>query len=180
MNAQLPPGVTGTTLLVWIVLIALIVFRASRPQKISVLRMWVSPVLLMALAGFAIYATERLHPTPLWEVAIAVIVGLAAGIPIGALRGRHTEVHATEKHGLMLMGASWATALLYVGAFALRFAIRLVVPLTSPAGTAVGDGLLAFAIAIVAATYFVVYRKYEVLDHTPTSATAASPSSRLD
>ena len=165
MNVQLPAGVTGTTLLVWIVLIALIVIRASRPQKISVVRLWISPILLMAVAGFAIYATERLHPTPLWEVALAVIVGLAAGIPIGALRGRHTEVHATEKHGVMRMGASWATTLLYVGAFAVRFAIRLVVPLTSPFGTAVGDGLLACAIAIIAATYVAVYRKYEVLDH---------------
>ncbi len=180
MNAQLPAGVTGTTLLIWIALITLIVFRASRPQKISVVRMWVSPILLMALAGFAMYATERLHPTPLWQVAIAVIAGLAAGIPLGALRGRHTEVHTTEKHGVMRMGASWATALLYVGAFALRFAIRLVVPLTSPAGTAVGDGLLAFAIAIIAATYFVVYRKYQMLDHALTGATAASPNSRLD
>jgi len=52
-------GVTGTTLLVWIVLIALIVFRASRPPKISVARMWVSPILLMALAGFAIFVVYR-------------------------------------------------------------------------------------------------------------------------
>ena len=166
MNAQLPAGVTGTTLLIWIVMIALIVFRASRPQKISVTRMLVSPILLVAIAGFSIYTTERIFPTPIWEVAIAVVLGLAAGVPVGVLRGRHTEVHATEKHGVMRLGASWATALLYVGAFGLRFAIRLFVPITSPLGSAIGDGLLAFAIAIVAATYFIVFQKYEALDHS--------------
>jgi hypothetical protein len=33
----------------------------------------------------------------------------------------------------------------------------------------IGDGLLAFAIVFIGASYFVIFRKYERLAHTPTA-----------
>jgi O-antigen/teichoic acid export membrane protein len=155
----------GTTIVMWIVIAGIVLFRASRPQRTSVTRMWVMAGLLMIIAASVIYSTENLYHAPALEVAIAIVLGLAAGIPVGMLRGRHTQVSATNRHGVMQLGPSWATAAIYIGAFALRGAIRFVVPATSPIGTVIGDGLLAFAIGIVAATYFAVYQKYECLDH---------------
>jgi hypothetical protein len=140
-------------------------FRASRPQRISVTRMWFAPSILMVAAGFLIYSGIERFATPAWTIAVAVVLGLAAGIPVGILRGHHTDVKATDRHGVMLLGASWATALIYMGAFGLRFAIKAILPMTSPLGAVVGDGLLIFAIAIIGTTYFVVFRKYEALDH---------------
>lgn len=155
----------GTQIFIWIAIIALILFRASRPQRISVTRMWVMAAVLMLLGAFAIYGYEVMNPAPAWEVVLAVALGVAAGIPVGILRGHHTQVSATDKHGVMQLGPSWMTAGIYIAAFGVRALLRILVPVTSPLGTVVGDGVLVFAIAIIGTTYWCVYRKYEALDH---------------
>ncbi|MBV8637292.1 MAG: hypothetical protein JO322_04350 [Candidatus Eremiobacteraeota bacterium] len=154
----------GTSILIWIVVIALILFRASRPQRISVARMWAQAIILMFLGAFVIYSYERLNPAPAWEVIVAIAIGVAAGVPVGILRGRHTQVSATDRHGVMQLGPSWATAGIYVGAFVLRALLRFVFPPASTIGGVVGDALMVFAIAIIGTTYYAVYRKYEALD----------------
>ena len=158
-------GTPEVQLVIYALLIAWIAFRVSQPQRISVARMWIFVALLTVLAGFAVYESAVRFSPPAWEIAVAAVLGLAIGIPLGLLRGHHTQVSATERHGVMRLGPSWATALIYLGAFGGRFVIRLLVPSTSAAGNVVGDGLLFFAIGIIAATYFAVYRKYEALDH---------------
>jgi hypothetical protein len=152
-------------LLIYAVVIALVLFRASRPQRISVTRMWIFAGMLMLLGVGAIYGSYVMSQPPVWELGLSIIAGLAAGVPLGLLRGHHTQVSATDRHGVMQLGPSWATAAIYVGAFAARIAIRFVLPPTSALGMVVGDGLVFFAIAIIGATYFAVYQKYEALDH---------------
>lgn len=163
MSQEAP--LNGTSIVIWIAVIALILFRASRPQRISVGRMWAQAIILMLLGAFVIYSYERLNPAPVWEVIVAIAIGIAAGVPVGVLRGHHTQVSATDRHGVMQLGPSWATAGIYIGAFVLRALIRFVFPPTSTIGGVVGDALMVFAIAIIGTTYYSVYRKYEALDH---------------
>lgn len=158
------------SILIWAVVIALILFRASRPQRISVTRMWMTAGILMLVGAFAIWGYEQMNPAPAWEIVAAIVLGLAAGIPVGMLRGRHTQVAATDKHGVMQLGPSWITAGIYLAAFAFRAGLRMLVPPTSSLGTVVGDGVLVFAIAIIGMTYYVVYQKYEALDHASMEA----------
>jgi Protein of unknown function (DUF1453) len=155
---------SASSILIWVVVIALILFRASRPQRISVGRMWAQAIILMMLGAFVIYGYERLNPVPVWEVAVAVVAGIVAGIPVGILRGHHTEVSATDRHGVMQLGPSWATAAIYIGAFAVRALLRYVFPPTSTLGSFAGDAVMVFAVAIIGTTYYAVYRKYEALD----------------
>jgi hypothetical protein len=159
-------GVPTTQLILYVVLIAWILFRVSRPQRISVTRMWIFVVLLMLLAAFAIYGSAVMFHPAAWEIVLAAVLGLVIGLPLGLLRGHHTQVSATERHGVMRMGASWITALIYLTAFGGRFVVRLLLPPTSAVGNVVSDGLIFFAIGIIGATYYAVYRKYEALDHT--------------
>ena len=154
-------------LLILAVILALVLYRSSRPQRISVTRMWIFAGILIALAILLLYESVVLFSPPLWELAAAVVLGLIAGIPLGLLRGHHTQVSATDRHGVMQLGPSWQTAAIYIGAFGARYLIRYVLPPTSSIGNVVGDGLLFFAIGIIAATYFAVYQKYEALDHAP-------------
>jgi hypothetical protein len=161
---------TQQQVLIYVVLVAIVVFRASRPQRISVTRMWIFAALLMLACAFAIYGSIALFSPPVWEIAAAVVLGLAAGIPVGLFRGHHTRVSATDRHGVMQLGPSWITAIIYLAAFGGRVLIRLVFPPTSAVGMVVGDGLLVFAIGIVGATYYAVYRKYEAMDHAGTAA----------
>ncbi len=170
----MPQGtpLSGTSILIWIVVIGLILFRASRPQRISVTRMWAQAIILMLVGAFAIYSYELLNPAPLWEVIAAVIIGVVAGVPVGILRGHHTQVSATDRHGVMQLGPSWATAGIYVGAFGFRALLRYLVPPASPLGSVVGDAVMVFAIAIIGTTYYAVYRKYEALDRSQTQPAA--------
>ncbi len=155
---------SATSILIWIAIVAFIFFRASRRQRISMGRMWAQAIVLMLLGAFVIYSYERLNPAPAWEVAVAIVIGVAAGIPVGILRGHHTQVSATDRHGVMQLGPSWATAGIYVGAFAVRALVRYVFPPNSSLGSVVGDAFMVFAIAIIGTTYYMVYRKYEALD----------------
>ncbi len=158
-------GQSTTQLIIYVVLIAWIAFRVSQPQRISVMRMWLFVGLLIVAVGILIYRGANVfHPAP-WEIALAAVFGLVLGVPVGLLRGHHTQVSATERHGLMRLGPSWATAIIYLAALGARFAIRGALPPTSAVGNVVSDGLLFFAVGIIAATYYAVYRKYEALDH---------------
>ncbi|MEO6836007.1 MAG: hypothetical protein ABI231_08910, partial [Candidatus Tumulicola sp.] len=62
-------------LLPLVVVAAILIFRFIRPQRISVTRMWIQPIVLVLLTGWAIYTTETLNPAPGWEIAAALVAG---------------------------------------------------------------------------------------------------------
>ena len=125
--------------------------------------MWVTPIFLGLLTAWVIYANQMLNPASPVAIAIGVVVGAIAGIPFGILRGMHTGVRPTEKRGVMYLGSSWITIAIFAVAFGLRFAIRELMPQHGSLTGAVGDGLLAFAVAFIVASYVVIFRKYERL-----------------
>jgi len=145
------------------VVVALLAVRLIRPQKISVTRMWVTPIILCALTAWVIYANNRLNPAPPFEVAVGLLLGGLAGVPFGVLRGRHTDVRPTDRRGVMHLGSSWITVAIFASAYVLRFIVRAMIPERGALTAAVGDGLLAFAIVFIATSYFVIFRKYERL-----------------
>ena len=99
-------------------MVAILAIRLIRPQRISVTRMWITPILLCALTAWAIYANQLLNPAPPLEIALGLIVGALAGIPFGILRGMHTDVRPTDRRGVMYLGSSWVTLAIFAGAFA--------------------------------------------------------------
>jgi len=142
---------------------ALLAVRLIRPQKISVTRMWVTPIFLCVLTGWVIYANQQLNPAPPSEIAIGLLIGAICGIPFGILRGMHTDVRPTDKRGVMYLGSSWITLLVFLAAFGLRYGVRTLIPQRGSIAATVGDALLAFAIAFLVASYVVIFRKYEAL-----------------
>jgi hypothetical protein len=146
-----------------VVVVAVLAIRLIRPQRISVTRMWVAPILLCALTAWAIYANQLLNPAPPVEIALGLIVGVVAGIPFGVLRGMHTDVRPTDRRGVMYLGSSWVTVAIFAGAFVLRYGARMLMPHRGSLAATIGDALLAFAIAFIATSYFVIFRKYERL-----------------
>jgi hypothetical protein len=150
-------------LLPLLLVVALLAVRLLRPQRISVTRMWVAPLVLCALTAWVIYANNMLNPAPPFEIAIGLVVGALAGLPFGLLRGVHTDVRPTDRPGVMYLGSSWVTLAIFVGAFALRFVARELMPHRGSLSATIGDGLLAFAIVFIVASYYVIFRKYETL-----------------
>jgi hypothetical protein len=55
------------------------------------------------------------------------------------------------------------TLAIFIGAFGLRYGVRELMPQRGSLAGAVGDGLLAFAIAFIVTSYVVILRKYERL-----------------
>ncbi|MBV8066790.1 MAG: hypothetical protein JO113_02350 [Candidatus Eremiobacteraeota bacterium] len=137
--------------------------RLIRPQKISVTRMWVTPIILCALTAWAIYANDMLNPAPPLEIALGLVIGAVCGVPFGVLRGMHTDVRPTERRGVMYLGSSWITLLIFVVAFGLRYGIREAMPHRGSLSATIGDALLGFAIAFLVTSYVVIFRKYERL-----------------
>jgi hypothetical protein len=152
-------------LLPLVIVVVILAYRLLRPQKISVTRMWVTPIVLCALTAWVIYANQVLNPAAPLEIALGLIIGALAGIPFGILRGMHTEVRPTERRGVMYLGSSWVTLIIFAAAFGLRYAIRAFMPQHGSLSATVGDALLAFAIAFIGASYVVIFRKYESLQN---------------
>lgn len=155
---------TATTIVVYIVVAALMIFRYSRPQKMSLTRMWVAPIFFTAMTAFAIWGSQQLNPAPAWAIVVAIVGGLILGAPLGILRGKHTGVRATEKAGVMYLDASWVVLALWLGAFIVRRIIQSVMP-PGATSTIIGDGLIVFAMSTVAISYFEIYKKYRALEH---------------
>ncbi|MGA8534042.1 MAG: hypothetical protein WB615_08040 [Candidatus Tumulicola sp.] len=143
------------------VILAILAVRYVRPQRISVTRMWISPLILVVLTAWAIYGNEILNPSPAWEIAAAMFLGVVAGIPFGILRGLHTDVRPTERRNVMYLGSTWVTIVIFLAAFGLRAIVRIAMPHRGSLSSAIGDGLLGFAIAFIVASYIVIFKKYE-------------------
>ncbi|HEY9084486.1 MAG TPA: hypothetical protein VIN40_00890 [Candidatus Tyrphobacter sp.] len=152
------------TLLIYGVIAVLLIFRYSRPMRMSIARMWVGPVIFLALTGFAIWGEQQMTPTSPEIIALALGAGVVLGIPLGVLRGMHTTVRATDRPGVMYLGPSWIVAVIWLGAFSIRAGLRIAMT-GSPYADPLGDGLLAFAIGMLVTSYYVIYRKYRSLEH---------------
>jgi hypothetical protein len=125
--------------------------------------MWITPIVLCALTAWVIYANDVINPAAPLEIAVGLVVGAAIGVPFGILRGTHTDVRPTDRRGVMYLGSSWVTLAIFAVAFALRYIVRMLMPQHGSLTGTIGDGLLAFAIAFLVASYVVILRKYESL-----------------
>ncbi|HLY00887.1 MAG TPA: hypothetical protein VKR56_00160 [Candidatus Cybelea sp.] len=150
-----------------LIVVVVLAVRMMRPQRISVTRMWVSPIILCALTAWVIYANNTLNPALPLEIALGLVVGAVVGLPFGILRGVHTDVRPTDRPGVMYLGSSWVTIVIFAAAFGLRYVVRSMIPLRGSLTATIGDALLAFAIVFIGASYFVIFRKYEELAHKP-------------
>jgi hypothetical protein len=128
--------------------------------------MWVTPIILCGVTAWVIYANAIMNPAPPLEIALGLILGALAGIPFGILRGVHTDVRPTQRPGVMYLGSSWITLVIFLVAFGLRYGIRMAIPQRGSLAGTIGDALLAFAISFIASSYVVIFRKYEALPKT--------------
>jgi hypothetical protein len=157
------------TLLIYAVVIALFVWRMARPQRTTVFGLWFRPILLVVLTGFVVWsanfamiATGQIPP-PAWEIAIVLLAGAALGVPLGVLRGRHSEVKPTERPGVMYVHSSPVIVIVWIAALLARALLRYLLPGAQSGASIWGDGLLAFAVAALITSAFMIYTKYRQL-----------------
>ncbi len=161
----------GMTALIYIVVIAMLVWRMMRPARVSVARIWVRPAILVVFVALAVWGERFTAPAPAWEVAAILAAGAVLGIPLGILRGRHSQVQSTERAGVYVVRSSPFIVVVWLVAFVARGAIRYFIPGASHGATVWSLGFLAFATAAILASAFIVHQK---LGHAMSAATPVS------
>jgi hypothetical protein len=162
------PGSQGMSALVYVIVIALFVWRMMRPMRVSVARIWVRPIILLVFTGLAIWFEQSTSPAPVWQVAAIVLSGVAVGIPLGVLRGRHSEVKPTERSGVYYVHSSAAVTIIWLLAFVARGALRYFIPGAAHGVTVWTIGLLTFASAAILVSAVIVHQKlHEVMQQAP-------------
>jgi hypothetical protein len=130
--------------------LVLIVRRSLRRRRLKAERLWVMPVLLLAIAGSSLAASP-----PAASSAVAAVVAAAAlGALAGWWRGRLTHIAVDPATHELTSRTSVVGALLVAGLFAVRYGLRMIElqrPAALPGGAGLAtDALMAFAVAMVA------------------------------
>ncbi len=134
-----------------------------RPMRVSVARIWIRPAMLVVFTALAVWGEQFSSPAPAWQIAAVLAVGAVIGIPLGVLRGRHSEVKGTERPGVYYVHSSPFITIVWLLAFVLRAAIRYVVPGASNGVTVWTIGILGFATAAILVSAFIVHQKLQAV-----------------
>ena len=157
----------GLTLLIYVVVIALFVWRMMRPQRVRIGRLWVRPVILLAVTALAIVGSQLLSPSRWWVLAAVLIGGAIVGVPLGLLRGRHTQLRPTDRPGIVYVQSSpWIVAI-WLAAFLARAVVRYFEPPSRGGAGIWGDGLMAFAVSALIASYWAISAKSRATNLSP-------------
>lgn len=156
-----PPFVE--TVAIYIVIAALLVWRNSRPRRLSVTQLAVAPVVFLLISVLSIYGSQLIEPLAPWQIALTLIAGAILGLPLGWARGHHSNVRLTDRPGVMYVDPSLVVMLLWIGAFIVRAGLRYVFSGAGDGVAILGDGLLAFAISALVTSYYFIYTKYKAL-----------------
>ena len=143
-----------------LLVLGLVIYRNSRPQVMNEVRFWFPVAIFALLTAFMFYGITRTEPTALTYALIASAVGVVLGIPLGIARGHHSQVRLHDKQGHFIVDPSLIVMLIWLGAFGLRYAIRLFLPTAGDVTLGVSDGLLVFAITSVIVARIVIFKKY--------------------
>jgi hypothetical protein len=160
----MPTHFNPTSVLLYLAVLGLIIYRQSRPQRMSVGRFWIFPVLVVVLTAWMMWATLAAPiPGVVLAGSISALVGLILGIPLGIARGHHSQVRLCERPGVFFVDPSLIVSLIWLGAFVVRFIVRMYVPTAGPVALGLTDGLVVFAVTSVITARLIIFRKYQAL-----------------
>lgn len=117
---RLPQGAAMWTNLVPLLLIAIVILRNSRPRKLRIERMWISPAIATLLTAWVF--SQSPPPTPLGLVVDVLALGV--GVLLGWWRARASRFTIDpETHVITSRVSPWGM-LLILGIFSLRYLLR--------------------------------------------------------
>ena len=132
-----------------VLLLALVLRRSLRERKLQAERLWIMPMLLLAIGGMSLIAS---WPGTLLALTV-VLIALLLGSTIGWWRGRLTHITVDPETHDLTSRTSPVGVLLIGGVFAVRYALRVYEvshPAALPGGATLGaDALLIFAIGMM-------------------------------
>lgn len=160
----------GMNALIYVIVIAFLVWRTMRPSRVSVARIWIRPAILVLFSALAIWAEQMTAPVAIWQLTVILAAGAIAGVPFGILRGRHSEVKGTDRPGVYYVHSSPIATIIWLLAFVARAGIRYFIPGATHGVTVWTIGLLAFATAAIVVSGFIVHQKLQQAMQQPRAA----------
>jgi hypothetical protein len=126
MNAVVTQSVIALAFAVFIVL--RFARRELVEQTITLRRLWVRPVVLVAMTAYLIWINILLDT----EEVVAMVVALGAGIALGVATGAgvvaNTRIAPAGRPGAIRTRGNWITFGIWIAALALRLAAHYAVP----------------------------------------------------
>jgi len=147
-----------TQSLISVLIAALVVFRfAQHELKERVVKantLWIRPVILLAITVWLIVLTLSVDPSGTPEMIVALIAGIVLGAVTGLLIVANTSFRPADVPNAVRVQGSRITFAIWIGAFAIRFIARFVVPHGADPRTQLP--LNAGTVALVAAAFIVI------------------------
>ena len=135
--------------LIAVFVLAMVVRRSLRGQRLKVDRLWVIPVLLIVAAVMTIVQSPPQDPA----MILALVLAALAGAGVGWQRGRLTRINLDPDTGVLTSKASPAAVLLIVAVFAVRYGLRFWLtqnPHKGGQALVATDALLLFGVGMIA------------------------------
>jgi hypothetical protein len=158
-----------TQSLISLLIVAFVVFRfAQRELKERVVKagtLWIRPAVLLAITVWLIVLSVQLDPSGTTEMLVALVAGIVLGAITGLLIVTNTCFRAAGIPNAVRVQGSRITFAIWIGAFAIRFLARYLVPhgadprtqLPLNAGTV---ALVATAFVVIAAAFYRAIAQY--------------------
>jgi hypothetical protein len=158
-----------TQSLISVLVAAFVVFRfAQRELKERVVKastLWIRPVVLLAITIWLIVLTASVDPSGITQMIVALIAGVALGAITGLLVVANTTFRPAGVRNAVRVQGSRITFAIWIGAFAIRFLARFLVPhgadprtqLPLNAGTV---ALVATAFVVIALAFYRAIGRY--------------------
>jgi hypothetical protein len=131
-----------------VLVLAMVLRRSLRSQRLKVDRLWVIPVLLVIAA---VSVLSQAPPTDPAMIAVLAVVTLA-GAGIGWQRGRLTRINLDPDTGILTSKASPAAVVLILAIFGLRYGLNAWLaenPYKGALAVEVADALLLFGVGVL-------------------------------
>jgi hypothetical protein len=146
-----PPNAPAWSALIPLVIVGLVILRNSRARALRVERLWISPVIILALVGLSL--SQQGLPTPL--MLGLDIAGLVVGALLGWWRARFTKITVDRATHQLTSQASPIGMLVILAIFALRYVIRMYAAESANtlhvSANAIADAVLVISVGLVCA-----------------------------
>jgi hypothetical protein len=133
------------TYLIPVLVLAMVLRRSLRGQRLKVDRLWVIPALLVIATAMMLSQAPPTDPAAIATLVLVTLLGAA----IGWQRGRLTRISLDAETGVLTSKASAAAVILILAVFALRFGVKTWLdehPHKDAWAAIAADGLLLFGV----------------------------------
>ena len=164
MHPQAANGSPWGLLLPIVIGAGVIILRNSRARRLRIEAMWVMPVIIVAVIGFALYAESLQGGLALTPVGVALdVAALAIGALLGWWRARFTNITIDPATHELTSRASPIGMVVILGILVLRTGIRTYTAENAGAlgqwGPPVADALLVMSVGLVCAQRLEIFTR---------------------